>query len=158
MKVGSCIMGGDEEEYFKQAIGLAEFQKVDNACYALGFPLLLVPFIWIWQANTLRQILVPVMIFHSWILFGLSIILIALIAERLTKDRKIAIFSAGLWTFFPYFILILVSISGRIEIGGIWMAHYMWTQVLSDPPSTFLIILSIYIYILFASRRRSGGM
>lgn len=140
--------GGDEEEYFRQAMALAKFQKINNVYYIMGFPLLLVPFIVIFKAYTFEDILVPVVVFHSFILFGVSIILIALIAQRLFQDRQIALLSSALWTFFPYFVMLLATIIGKPELGGIWMVHQMWLQVLSDPPSAFLILLSTYIYLV----------
>lgn len=136
--------GGDEDSYFALAKSLVQFNPV-RSVKTLGFPLMLTPFIYLFGANGPNDILVPVVILHAFIMFNLSIILVALIAEKLTKNKLISLSSAALWTLFPYFLLMI----NRYEF-----VHLMCVQELSEPPSMFFSVLAIY---LFSLSREKGG-
>lgn len=140
---------GDEESYFKLAFSLAKFKPIDSY-RTLGFPILLLPFIWITQAESFQPLLLPVVIFHACILAPLSIILVALIAKKLTKEWRTAILSTVLWTFFPYLVYTLIHTNPSFceDVPAMRIAHQMWLQALTDPPSTFLVLLAIYTFLI----------
>lgn len=146
---GGYFYLGDEDEYFKSAFSLARFKPVDSY-RTLGFPILLLLFIWVSKANSFEQLLLPVAIFHACILAPIFIILIALIAKWLTKEWEIAILSATIWTIFPYLVYIFVHTNTSFcrDVPAMRMAHQMWLQALSDPPSAFLVLLAIYVFLI----------
>lgn len=152
---GGYFYLGDEDEYFKLAFSLAKFKPVDSF-RTLGFPILLLPFIWITHAGNLEKLLLPVAIFHSCVLAPISIILVALIAKELTKEWKVAIFSASIWTFFPYLVYIFAHTNPSFckDVPAMRMAHQAWLQALSDPPSTLSALLAIYTFILSLDRNK----
>ena len=141
--------GGDEEEYFRAALSLANFEPVESY-RTLGFSLFLVPFIWIFQAHSIGDILIPVVIFNSCILFGASILLIGFLTEKLTQNRTVALIAAGLWLVHPYLLrlLFLLFDSRHAQISGVWMSHWMWLEVLSEPLSVFLVIATVCTFLV----------
>lgn len=146
----------DEDEYFKLAFSLAQFKPVDSH-RTLGFPILLLPFIWLTKISNFEHLFLPVGIFHGCVLAPISIILVALIAKRLTKNWKVALFSATLWTFFPYLVYIFVHTNTFFckDVPAMRMAHQMWIQALSDPPSTFLVLLAMYTFLISLDKKDS---
>lgn len=151
---GGYFYLGQEDEYFKLAFSLARFKPVDSY-RLLGFPILLLPFIWLTKANNFGQLLLPVAIFHACVLAPISIILVALIAKRLAREWKVALFSATIWTFFPYLVCVFVHTNPLFcrDVPAMRMAHQMWLQALSDPPSTFLVLLAIYTFLVSLDKK-----
>jgi len=152
--LGGYFYLNDEEEYFRLAFSLARFSPVDSY-RTLGFPILLLPFIWLSQANSFDQLLLPVAIFHACVLAPASIILVALIAKRLTKEWKIALLAASIWTIFPYLVYIFVHSNPSFckDVPAMRMAHQMWLQALTDPPATFFILLAIYTFLISLDKK-----
>lgn len=146
---GGYFYLGDEDEYFKLAFSLLKFKPIDSF-RTLGFPILLLPFIWLNKTNDFTQLFLPVGIFHACVLAPISIILVTLIAQRLSKDWKVGLFSAAIWTLFPYLVYIFVHTNASFckDIPAVRIAHQMWVQALSDPPSTFLVLLAIYTFLI----------
>lgn len=151
---GNGFYLGDEEEYFKVAFSLAKFNPVDSY-RTLGFPILLLPFIWLAKANSFTQLLLPVSIFHACILAPISIVLVAFIAKKLAREWKVAIIAATIWTFFPYLVYIFVHTNSSFckDVPAMRMAHQMWVQALSDPPSTFLVLVAIYAFLISLDKK-----
>ena len=151
---GGYFYLGDEDEYFRLAFSLSRFNPVDSY-RTLGFPILLLPFIWLSQAKSHSQLFLPVAIFHACILAPISIVLIALIAKKLTQDIKAALISSALWTFFPYLVYLFVHTSTSFckDVPAQRMTCQMWLQALSDPPSTFLVLMAIYAFIISLGRK-----
>lgn len=150
---GGYFYLGGEDEYFKLAFSLANFKPIDSY-RTLGFPILLLPFIWITQANNPGQLFLPVAVFHSCVLAPIAIILITLIAKWLTKEWKIALLSAAIWAIFPYLVYIFVHTKPFFckDVPAMRMAHQMWLQALSDPPSVFLVLLAISTFLISLDR------
>jgi len=139
--------GGDEYLYFTLAKSLVDLRPVQSM-YPLGFPMILAPLIYLFKATVPNDILIPSVVINALIMFNLSIILVALIAEKLTRNKLISLLSATLWTFFPYLSLLMIN---RYEF-----IHLMCVQELSDPPSMFFSVLATYIFLL--SRERNGRL
>ena len=119
----------DQFEYFRVALNFSKLQFTETH-YPIGFPLLLVPFIYTFHANTLADIFMPVSVFNSIFLYCGSILLIYGIANRITGDNKISLLASTLWILLPY-----------------KLPHGMWVYVLSEPPMIFVMLLAIYIYL-----------
>ncbi len=145
--------GGDQEQYFKTANSILKLNPTSSTA-TLGFPLLLVPFVYIFNAATWKDILIPVVIFHAFLMFNLSTILLALITRKISKSNVVAIVAATLWTFSPYLLFLSMGpcIRDGLSIGGLMLTKQMWTQILSDPPSTFFVLLGIYLFLISLER------
>ena len=118
----------DQFEYFRVALNFSKLQLTETQ-YPIGLPLLLVPFIYIFHANTLADIFMPVSVFNSIILYSASIILIYGVANKITGDTKISLLASTLWVILSY------------KLGC------MWVYVLSEPPMIFVVLLAIYLYL-----------
>lgn len=153
--IGGYFYLSDEEEYFKLAFSLAGFKAIDSY-RTLGFPILLLPFIWMSKVNDFHQLLLPVAIFHACILAPISIVLIAFIAKRLTRDWGVALFSAAIWAFFPYLVYAFIHTKPSFckDVPAMRMAHQMWLQALSDPPSVFLVFLAISAFLISLNKNK----
>lgn len=144
-----------EPEFFRLAKSLSEFHPVLSWA-TLGFPLFLVPFIWIFKAKVIEDILLPVTMFNSIVLFGISIILIASVAKILSNgNKKVALLSAGLWITLPYLVYLIVLF--RPHLACIDIAHkrtfyLMETTMIEDALFNFLIILGVYTFIMSLNR------
>jgi hypothetical protein len=140
--------GGDQATYISASLALLRFQP-GYSLVNIGFPLFLAPFLWLTGSTTFAEIVAPVAIFSGCLLFPLSIVLEFLVARRLTGDERAALLASGLWTLLPYLIYAAGYLASPfrpqwIKLGGVWAAHYMWLQVLSDPPATFIILFLFY--------------
>jgi len=120
----------DQFEYFRVALSFSKFEFTTTQ-YPIGLPLLLVPFIYIFHADALSDIFMPVSIFNSIFLYCLSIPLIYGIANRITRSNKISLLASALWVLFPY------NLSSK----------NMWVYVLSEPPMIFVMLLAVYLYL-----------
>ncbi|MFQ6015652.1 MAG: hypothetical protein ACE5NP_09430 [Anaerolineae bacterium] len=147
--------GGDQIEYTALAVSLAKFEP-KYSFRTLGFPLLLVPFVLLFYKTDFHDILAPVVIFHSIILFSASTVLVVLLAERLTRSKTIALLSAALWVFYPYILYLAGFVATYFSAHSsqyffmikIAMVHQFWTQILSDPPSTFFVLLAVFTFVV----------
>ena len=119
----------DQFEYFRVALNFSKLQFTETQ-YPIGLPLLLVPFIYIFHATTLADIFMPVSVFNSIILYSASILLIYGIANKITGDNKISLLASTLWVLFSY-----------------TLPYGMWVYVLSEPPTIFVMLLAIYLYL-----------
>ena len=118
----------DQFEYFRVAQSFSKFEFTKTV-YPIGLPLLLVPFIYVFHANTLAGIFMPVSVFNSVFLYSASILLIYGIANRITGNNKISLLASTLWVILSY------------KLGC------MWVYVLSEPPMIFVVLLAIYLYL-----------
>lgn len=145
-----------ETEFFRLAKSLAEFKPILTHP-VLGFPIFLVPFIWIFRAEVIEDILLPVVLFHSVLFFGMSVLLVASIAKTLSNEnKKVALLSTGLWVILPYLIYLIVLFNPRLACLDITQKrtfYLMWTTLLDDPLYSFLIILGVYIFIKSLNHR-----
>ena len=118
----------DQFEYFRVALCFSKFEFAVTQ-YPIGLPSLLVPFIYVFHANTLADIFMPVSVFNSIILYSASILLIYGIANKITGDNKISLLASILWVILSY------------KLGC------MWVYVSSEPPMIFVVLLAIYLYL-----------
>lgn len=137
--------GGDEQRYFRVARSIANFDLVKDELTTLGFPLFLTPFVYFSGANEIKDILKPVFIIHAFIFYSISIILVGLIAEKISKNKLIGSFCAGLFTFYPYLFYFLFRRDPPFyELGEFQFLN--WLQVIADPLSAFLALLYFYLF------------
>lgn len=144
--------GGDNVGYFNLARDLLEGTLQPNK-YPLGFPILLVPFIAIFQPPDQQDLLEVVSAFWGIFMFPLGQLLLAWLARQLTGRRWLALCSVCLWTALPlllYYGLRLVTTPAVAEVSAV---HLMWAQMLSDGPATLFTLL---VVVVFWAGRESG--
>ncbi len=143
--------GGDFVRYFDMALSFSEFD-FSGGMYPVGYPSFLTPFVWIFKATQWQEIVVPVAIFQSIALGGLSIFLVGIIAFTVTKDMRISISAAGLWCFFPVITYYFFSLCKSTDLlRGINIPSLLWVRMYSEPRSTFLILLSTFFVLRYAN-------
>lgn len=133
--------GGDQDSYYALARSLLDGHPIQSK-YPLGFPLLLIPWIVIFQPANSTALITPVALFHSMVLFPLSQFVLAILALRITHHRTAALLSVFVWTVLPLPVWLALALTGRSELGAIWAVYLPWPQMLSDPPAAFLTLLS----------------
>jgi len=151
--------GGDEIQYFALAKPISQLNLVSSRV-TLGYPLFLAPFIYLTNAQDIKDILKPIFIIQAFILFSLSIILVALIAKQLFQNLRIATLGAGIFTFFPYIFYIIFHHLGPyypemgLYRGEMAFISLNWLQVLSDPLSAFLVFLCFFLFFRELEREK----
>src|SRR5438105_3620861 len=133
--------GGDQNDYFALARSIQQGQPVASK-FTLGYPLLLLPWLAVFQPQKATDLMPIQAAFHAFILFPLAQILLAGLALRLIRQRTMALLCVLLWTVLPVVLYLAMAALGRAALGAIWAVHLPWLQMLSDPPATFLTILS----------------
>ena len=145
--------GGDEQTYFRLAKSITQLD-LKKAPSNIGYPLFLAPFIYFTGATTLQDILKPIFIINAFILFSLSIILVAFIAKKLFKNKTIAAICAALFCLHPYIFYILfhkvdVPLEGVELTKGVRSFIFLnWLQIMSDSLSAFLVFLCFFLFFL----------
>ena len=145
--------GGDEQSYFSLAKPISQFEIVKKKAL-LGYPLFLAPFVFFTQASNIEDILKPVFITQAFLLFSLSIILVALIGKKIFKSKKIASLCAGIFCLHPYIFYILFHRFGSYHSGvGLTKGERSfislnWLQMYSDNLSAFLVFLCFFLFFL----------
>ena len=147
----------NEAEYFNIAQGLINGKAI-KTIRTIGLPLFFIPFIQLFRAVDIKQILVPVSLFNSLILYNISIILVALIALRLTNSLKIAIFTATSWTFFPWLVYLLVKVKPEYDYAGLSLGRLICQMFIyppSDAISAFIVLLIVFLSIVFLEDKKT---
>ncbi len=148
--------GGDQDGYFALAQSIVSGDLIQSK-YTLGYPLLLVPWMAIFKPARPQDLIPAIAALNAFVLFPLSQFILARLTLRITHHRTVALISVLLWTGFPVMLYSAMALVGRAELGAIWAVHLPWLQMLSDPPATFLTLLSFWLLLLIlatpASRR-----
>ncbi len=138
--------GGDERQYFAIAYNFSHFHLIHFKTSAIiGFPLLLTPLVFIFQAEKLTQLLPALVIIQGVILFGTTLFLLAKIARRVTKNIGVSLLTTFIWTIFPY--ILLYGGRGNWEQVHVDVSYQTWTQMLTEPSSAFFVILGCYLFL-----------
>ena len=138
--------GGDQILYFNMAKSFAALSPI-NEKYPVGFPLLLTPLVLFFNPSVWQDLVMPVVMFHT-ILALISIYLVGYITKALTKRTYLSIFSALVWTLFPYLIYFLAGFFNTAWLRNTYVSYAMWFAMLSDPSTAFFLLLNVYVYIL----------
>jgi hypothetical protein len=143
--------GGDERGYLALARALVSGNFTAGK-YPLGFPILLVPFLWVVQPATRDTLIQPVAAFWSLAMFPLGQLALAWLTVRLTGRRWLTLVSVLLWTALPvvtYIALRLVSNPTFAEASSV---HMTWAQMLSDGPATLFTLLTLVVFLAARAR------
>jgi hypothetical protein len=108
----------------------------------------LVPWIAVFKPARPQDLVPAIAALNAFVLFPLSQLILARLTLRITRHRTVALISVLLWTSFPVILYGGMALVGRAELGAIWAVHLPWLQMLSDPPATFLTLLSFWLLLL----------
>lgn len=146
------VYGGDEINYFKsaQAIIKGDFLfKLEP----IGFPLFLVPFIWLSSSTAFIDFFPLISFVNGVILYSLVLILIYFLAKEILFSKFKAYIVVGLFNIYPYlfYYLFKIGVTGNEVINQFIDSRFrqlMFWPVGSDPLSTVLIMAALLILIL----------
>jgi hypothetical protein len=148
--------GGDQILYFNMAQSFAALTPTAGK-YPVGFPLLLAPLVLLFKPAVWQDLVIPVVIFHT-ILALISIYLVGYITRALTQSTALSILSALVWTITPYGIYALAVFFNTQWIRTTYVSYYMWFSLLSEPTTTFFLLLSLYGYCLSLEKNHFAGL
>ena len=129
--------GGDDYRYVALAHNILKLDFKPNK-YPLGFPITLAPFMVLLDTRQHDDLLQPVAVFWSVVMFPLGQLLLAWIAERLTGRRWLALLSVLVWTALPLGVFATLRLVSRSTMAETYSVHLTWAQMLSDGPAALL--------------------
>lgn len=135
----------DEVHYFELAQSFSKFSPVANVAN-IGYPLFLSPIIYLTGAGGPIDIAKIVFTIQALLFFCLTIILVALIAKEIFKNKKLALLAALVFTLYPYLLLGVLKLANFSR----WIPsfHYqMWINIGADYLSAVLLYFGFYLFI-----------
>ncbi|MBI4355793.1 MAG: hypothetical protein HY597_05055 [Candidatus Omnitrophica bacterium] len=155
--LGWYVPQGDELQYVESALALAQGHVIASV-RPIGFPLLLVPYVWLTRAASPDALLWPVALFHGCLLGSAAVVLTAAIAYQLTRRPLVAILAAALWAVFPYLVYygVHTRAGATPDVPLTRLAHQLWIQLASDPPSTIFVLATVLCWLIWW--RRGGWL
>jgi len=142
--------GGDQNEFLKLAISIIEGGEPHITLVAIGPALMYVPWILLlyhgsysYLTQLYFEIVAPLVVINGFILGALSVLVIGSLARKVTRDDRVAVIAAGLWSilpllayfaFFWHFDAPLVRSATVPKVG--------WLNGLSDGPATFYVMVA----------------
>ncbi len=142
--------GGDQEIMMDLAESIIAGEPVP-VVVGIGQPLIMIPWILLIKPFSgldfaYFDIVAPLVLINGFLLGGLSVLVMGKIAQLLTRDDRVALWSAGLWSvapllsyfvFFWHFDPVLMRSALVPKIG--------WLNGLSDGPAAFYVLLSVLL-------------
>lgn len=142
--------GGDKGGYFNSAQALLGEDK--KLSWPVGFPLLLIPFIKIFNAQEVVDIIKPVVFVHSIIFYSLVIILVYFLAKKILQNKIKSVIIAFFFLIYPYLFYFFFSsfVQQNEIITPFFIDRFnqlMFLEVLSDPLSILMAVSSLLIIL-----------
>ncbi len=153
----STFEAGDDLGYYILAEMVYKFDFREHP-WTLGFPLMIVPFIFIFGQGFFN-VFFPLVIFNSIFLFCVAIALIVWTAFLIFKKIKPAIISGLFFVLFPFLFYIFRNFGPHFKTAN-WndlnFFHMNWLTAMSDPLSALLVYL-IFFLLISGLRNDYGG-
>ncbi len=152
----SAIKEGDDGKYFdtaKMIYGLSFKETVG----ILGFPLMIVPFIFFWGENY-SNVFFPLVIFNSIFLFSLTLTLLVWVSFLIFKKVAPAVFSGVLFLLFPFIFYVFRGYGPQFPTmawNDINFLNINWLAAMADEPAAFFALLVLFL-LLIAERKKIG--
>jgi hypothetical protein len=148
--------GGDHSVYFSMAKSFAELRPLHEK-YPIGFPLLLTPLIIMVNARVWQDLVKPVVLFHTMLAIS-SIYLVGCITRMLTRKIMVSIAAALVWTIAPYLLYYCAGFFNAQWLRNTYVSDLMWFSMLSEPSTSYLLLLGIYWYFLSLEKKYFAWM
>jgi hypothetical protein len=136
--------GGDQALYFNMAKSFADLHPIHEK-YPIGFPLLLAPLVSMYNAHVWQDLIKPVMVIHTMLAI-LSIYLVGYITRMVTRKISVSIICALAWILVPYVLCYFSGFFNAPWLRNTYVSYTMWFAMLSEPSTTFFLLLNIYLY------------
>jgi hypothetical protein len=145
--------GGDQSEYFEFARSILRGEPARTR-FTLGYPLLLAPWLVAFPTANALTMTGYVAAFNALILFPVSQVVLAWLGVLWLRSRTRALIAVLIWTLLPLALYLFMAVIGRAGLGAIWAVHLPWLQMLSEPPTTFLTLISFVLLVLVINEPR----
>ncbi len=153
--------GGDQKYYFEFAQKLAAGQFDKMFAVQVGFPAVLALGIRLTGAQTFEALLPYVVILMGFILGAASVFLVGRSTYSLLGSEALAIGSAALWAFAPWWLWLLLGLHpSEAQMRGPYVPMVAWLQAIPDGITTFVLLLSFYycVRVMRATNRWRAGL
>jgi len=138
--------GGDEYGYLEQATGIINGEMIANK-YPLGFPILMLPFMWVIQPPQYDALIQPISFFWAAIMFPIGMAILGLIMRRLKQPDWVSLLAIGLFTAFPLITYYGLRLIWNAQMAEFSAVHMIWAQMLTEGPTTFLTLVLVYGFL-----------
>ena len=158
----------DEFAFFKTAKGIMNWNFDYKWDMTVGMPLVYIPFILIFQAKNMFDIVLPVCIFFGCVLMPASIVFVFFIARKLNSSFRYGFFAALLWmilnvVYFPLELEVEPSISVfswfGTDIGEYISTCYLFIRTgfnsMSGNLSMFTLFAAIFLVLYMNPRLKT---
>lgn len=143
----------DQIFYHELAESLAAFAPTPGK-FPLGYPLMLALAIIVFRSTPWPELVLLIIIFQAFVLYGISIFLLGNIAQRVLARRLLAWLSVMFWVLMPLILYGVITLAHSSSLAGSWAAHLLWVQILTEPLTTFLNLLLVWLWFRAADERR----
>ncbi|MFH1048242.1 MAG: hypothetical protein V1732_01110, partial [Patescibacteria group bacterium] len=144
----------DEVNYFNLGQSFVKLSPIANVAN-IGYPLFLAPIIYLTGATDIIGITRSVFVIQAFLFFSLAIVLVALISLEILKKKKLAIFSAFIFTICPFILFGILKLANFPR--AIPVFHYqMWISIAADYLSAILVYSGFYLFIKKFNRNNLG--
>lgn len=144
--------GGDNYGYHAQAISLMTGNFQPNQ-YPLGFPILMIPPMWLLPDKSHDAVIQPIAILWAFIGFPLGQWLLICLVRQMIQNETVALIASALWAILPLVYYFGLSPLWNPQMGEIIAIHSTWAQMLSDGPAALFTLLAAVLF--FGSRERN---
>jgi hypothetical protein len=150
--------GGDQDMMFDAAQSILAGQPKYTYVGA-GMPLVMALFIQVFRAETYLDIVVPLVLLNGFLLGSASVVVLAVLARRLTGRRDLALASAALWAVLPYaFYAVFGLHRDAALLRDSYLPLLLWANGLSEAPSLFLYLLGLVLLLAGLDERRGWAL
>jgi hypothetical protein len=109
----------------------------------IGQSLVMIPWIVLLKPSDYFDIVVPLVLINGFLLAGLSVIVVGLLAKYTTGNDRVSLWSGALWAAAPLFAYYGFFWHHAEEtLRGSNVPKIGWLNGLSDPPATFFVLLA----------------
>ncbi len=145
----------DQHGYFAVAMGLIKLDPIVER-FTFGFPVLLLPFIKIFNPTDFSEIVLPFSIFNAAVLGTLGIYFVYRITILLVNDRYAARIATLLYVIHPFFPLFAKTRQNAIYLDPVYWGDIVGWNMTSDQVSVIFLLLAIFLFLKYMTS--SNGM
>lgn len=150
--------GGDQELMLGLARSLLTGAP-EESVVGLGQALVMIPWVLLIQPYNVMEIAAPLVVINGFLLGGLSVVLVGLLARALFEDKRVTLGTAALWALLPlaaYWAFFWHP--ERMVLRSTTVPKLGWLNGLSDAPATFFLLLATVLLARLARRPRGADV
>lgn len=137
--------GGDNAEMFELARSIV-IGAPEESVVGLGQAIVMMPWIALLDAYLYPDIAAPMALVDGFLLGGLSVLLVGGVARTLTRDGRLALGAAAVWTVAPLLAYLAFFWHPNAAIlASTTVPKLAWLNGLSDGPTVFLLLVAILL-------------